>query len=48
MGYKRYWESRLIKKWHEFLKENVSNYDKYVAPWGFRYDRWMLKNQIKS
>lgn len=48
MGYKRYWESRFIKKWHEFLKENVRNYDSYVAPWGFTYDRWMLKNQIKS
>lgn len=30
VGYKRYWEARLIKKWHKFLKEYVKNYDKYV------------------
>ena len=30
VGYKRYWEARLIKKWHKFLNEYVRNYDKYV------------------
>lgn len=29
-GYKRYWQSRLIKKWHAFLQENVRNYDKNI------------------
>ena len=29
-GYKRYWQSRLIKKWHAFLQENVRNYDKCI------------------
>lgn len=29
-GYKRYWQLRLIKKWHVFLQENVRNYDKYI------------------
>lgn len=29
-GYKRYWQLRLIKKWHKFLQENVRNYDRYI------------------
>ena len=30
VGYKRYWQLRLIKKWHNFLKEYIKNYDRYV------------------
>ena len=33
-GYKRYWELRLIKKWHDFLKENVKHYDRPVYSLG--------------
>lgn len=25
VGYKRFWQRRLIKKWHDFLKENIRN-----------------------
>ena len=40
VGYKRYWQLRLIKKWHNFLKENVKRYDRYVdVPSSFtKYD----------
>jgi len=43
IGYKRYWETRLIKKWHDFIKENITNYDRHASPWGFSYNRWKLK-----
>lgn len=43
IGYKRYWESRLIKKWHDFVRENISNYNRYVSPWGFSYHKWVLR-----
>lgn len=45
IGYKRYWESRLIKKWHNFLKENVVGYDTYfVARNVNSYNHWRLKS----
>ena len=47
VGYKRYWENRLIKKWHNFLKENITRYDRYVNPWGYSYNKWMLKDGVK-
>lgn len=47
IGYKRYWENRLIKKWHNFLKENITRYDRYVNPWGYSYNKWMLKDSVK-
>lgn len=28
IGYKKYWETRLIKKWHDFLKEYIARYDR--------------------
>lgn len=43
IGYKRYWTLRLIKKWHEFIKENISNYDMYLSPWGVLLcSKWKL------
>ena len=42
IGYKRYWETRLIKKWHDFIRKNISNYSKYVYPWGFYRHKWVL------
>lgn len=45
IGYKRYWESKLIKKWHNFLKENVVGYDTYfVARSVNGYNHWRLKS----
>ena len=32
-GYKRFWQLRLIKKWHEFLKANIANAE-YVFGYG--------------
>jgi hypothetical protein len=31
IGYKEYHRRRLIKKWHDFLKENVVNYNQHIA-----------------
>lgn len=43
IGYKRYWTLRLVKKWHEFIKGNISNHNKYVYPWNFfSYNGWKL------
>lgn len=37
IGYKKYWETRLIKKWHDFLKEYITHYDRqfYSPPSSF-------------
>lgn len=43
IGYKRYWTLRLIKKWHEFIKGNISNYNRYLSPWdALSYNKWKL------
>ena len=34
VGYKRYWESRLIKKWQDFIKKRVKSYDKFIYSTG--------------
>lgn len=47
VGYRRYWETRLIKKWHNFLKENIARYDMHVTPWGYSYNEWMLRNGVE-
>jgi hypothetical protein len=42
-SYKKYWQRRLIKKWHDFLKENILNYDEHVDVWCYPYNRYQLK-----
>lgn len=45
-GYKKYWQLRLIKKWHEFLTKYVKNYDRYI----YSYDTmkyYKLKDDIR-
>ncbi len=42
IGYKRFWESRLINKWHKFLEEYIDNY-KYTSCDVHHYTLYRLK-----
>ena len=45
IGYKRFWESRLINKWHKFLEEYIANY-KYTSCDAHYYTLYRLKKDI--
>lgn len=45
IGYKRFWESRLINKWHEFLEEYIANY-KYTSYDVHLYTLYRLKKDM--
>ena len=31
----------------DFKTENIARYDRYVTPWGYSYNKWMLRNGVE-